>query len=422
MRARSIAAVLPGGEARHPVLLLSLGTFALGTDAFVISGVLNEVGRDLGVSLGVAGLLITVFSGVYAVSAPILAVVTGNMCRRQLLLLSLGVFIAANVLAAAAPNFTVMVIARVVAAIGGAMYTPVAVSVAATLAAPSERGRALAAVAAGITVANALGVPLGTLIGHAVQWRVTFVFVAILGVVAFVGLSRALGTMPSPGVASLRQRIAVATLPGVPTTLLGTSLAICGIFTLYTYLTWFADQSAGVGGGAITAIYLVFGLLAVVSNLTAGVLIDRTSPTRVALLSIVGLAIVYSGLSVFAGIGVSGTAAAVTLGGLVAVWSMIGWLFNPSQQQRLLTAAGPQGTIALSLNASALSTGQAVAGVIGGLMLSRGPGQLALAAAACEVLAVLALAASAMAARRTSAVPVRPFATPVPSAAESQTP
>ncbi|GII66719.1 MFS transporter [Sphaerisporangium krabiense] len=400
MRARSIATVLPGGAARHPVLLLSLGTFALGTDAFVISGVLNEVGRELGVSLGTAGLLITVFSGVYALSAPVLAVVTGNMCRRQLLLLSLAVFVAANVLAAVAPNFTVMILARVAAAIGGAMYTPVAVSVAATLAAPSERGRALAAVAAGLTVANALGVPLGTLIGQAFQWRVTFVFVAVLGVVAYVGLHRALDPLPSPGVASLRQRLAVATLPGVPATLLGTSLAVCGIFTLYAYLAWFAGQSAGIAGGALTVVYLIFGLVAVVSNLTAGVLIDRTSPTRVALLSIVGLAVVYTGLSVFAGLGLSGTGAVVTLAVLVGVWSMIGWLFNPSQQQRLLTAAGPQGTIALSLNASALYTGQAVAGVIGGLMLAAGPGRLALAAAACEVLAVAALAVSALAGRR----------------------
>ncbi|GII87745.1 MFS transporter [Sphaerisporangium siamense] len=415
MRARSIATVLPGGAARHPVLLLSLGTFALGTDAFVISGVLNEVGRELGVSLGTAGLLITVFSGVYAVSAPLLAVLTGNMCRRRLLLLSLAVFVAANVLAAVAPNFGVMILARVAAAVGGAMYTPVAVSVAATLAAPSERGRALAAVAAGLTVANALGVPLGTLIGQALQWRMTFVFVAILGVVAYVGLHRALGALPSPGVASLRRRLAVATLPGVPTTLLGTSLAICGIFTLYAYLAWFAGQSAGIAGGALTVVYLIFGVVAVGSNLTAGVLIDRTSPTRVALLSIVGLAVVYTGLSVFAGLGLSGTGAVVTLAVLVGVWSMVGWLFNPSQQQRLLTAAGPQGAIALSLNASALATGQAVAGVVGGLMLAAGPGPLALAAAACEVLAVAALAVSALAARRRAAAPARPLATPVPS-------
>ena len=116
----SLGALLPGGSARKPVLLLSLGSFALGTDSFVISGVLPKLGDDLDVSLGMAGLLITVFSAVYAVGAPVLAVATGRASRRKVLIGSLTVFILANVVAAVAVDYPMMMAARVIAAISAA--------------------------------------------------------------------------------------------------------------------------------------------------------------------------------------------------------------------------------------------------------------------------------------------------------------
>ncbi|MEV4257814.1 MFS transporter, partial [Spirillospora sp. NPDC049652] len=112
--------VLPTGAARKPVLLLSLGTFALGTDAFVISGVLPVLGRSLGVGVGEAGQLITIFSAVYALGAPVLAVLTGNWNRRTALFVAMAVFVAANLLAAAATTYPIMVVARVLAALAAA--------------------------------------------------------------------------------------------------------------------------------------------------------------------------------------------------------------------------------------------------------------------------------------------------------------
>ncbi|MFC0547840.1 MFS transporter [Kutzneria chonburiensis] len=408
MRARSIAAALPSGSARKPVLLLALGTFALGTDAFVISGVLPRVGADLGVSLSVAGLLITVFSGVYAVGAPVIAVLTGNMCRRRALLIAMSVFVLANVVAAIAPNYAIMVVARVVAALGAAMYTPAASAVAAQLAAPQERGRALAVVLGGLTLATALGVPLGTLVGQAADWRTTFVFVAVLGLIALVGLARSLEAMPSTGVASLRQRIVVAGTRGVPSSLLATALSICGVFVIYTYLAWFAGLTAGITGSLLTVVYLIFGICAVISNLVAGVLIDRMAPAKVAVISMAGLMVAFLALSALARLGTPGVVAAVVLCVIVAVWSLLGWMFNPAQQQRLLGVAGPHGPVVLSLNASALYLGQAIAGVIGGVLLTSGPSVLPIAAVGCEVLAVGAMLISA----RRTARPVVPAAEP----------
>ncbi|MGV9326456.1 MFS transporter [Streptosporangium sandarakinum] len=391
--------VLPTGPARKPVLLLSLGTFALGTDAFVISGVLPVIGQSLGVGVGAAGQLITIFSGVYALAAPVLAVLTGNWNRRTALFVAMAVFVAANLLAAVATNYPIMVVARVLAALAAALFTPAASAAAATLSSPAERGRALATVLGGLTVANALGVPLGTLIGQTAGWRGTFVFVAVLGVIALAGLSFTLGSMPSPGVASFAQRLAVARIPGVLSTLVATALAMAGVFVLYSYLAWFAGQTAGVSGSELTVLYLVAGITAVLSNLAAGWLIDHMPPTRVAAVGMAGL-LVFT--LVLAALGFTGTHVVVLCVAL-GLWSLIGWLFNPAQQQRLLGASGPTGPIALSLNSSAIYVGQAVAGGVGAFAVAGGPGVLAVVAAAAVALALLALYASA-----------RRFASPVP--------
>ena len=391
MAAFPAVSVLPAGAARRPVLLLSLGTFALGTDALVISGVLPRIGHDLDVGIGAAGQLITIFSTVYALAAPVLAVVTGNWNRRRVLLLAMSGFVVANALAAAAPNYAVLVLARVLAALAAAMFTPAASAAAASLVEPAERGRALAAVIGGLTLANALGVPLGTLIGQTAGWRATLVFVAAVGVIALAGIGVTLGSMPSPGVASLSQRLAAARIPGVLATLAATALAMCGVFVLYGYLAWFAAVSAGVSGSTLTVLYLVTGVTAVISNLTAGWLIDHMPPTRVTAIGMAGLGVCTLGIAI---LGYAGTDLAV-LSIALGLWSLIGWLFNPAQQQRLLGAGGPRGPITLSLNSAAIYAGQAVAGGVGAVALVHGPGVLALVATTAVALALLALRVSA---------------------------
>jgi MFS transporter, DHA1 family, inner membrane transport protein len=412
MRVPSVSAVLPSGPARRPVLLMALGTFALGTDAFVISGVLPEVGASLGVSLGVAGLLVTVFSGAYAVSAPVLAVVTGGMCRKRAMILALGVFSVANVLAVAAPDYGAMVAARVPAALGAGLYTPAAMAAASSLARPEERGRALAAVLGGLTLANAFGVPLGTLIGQAVQWRATFAFVALLGVAALAGLRRWLPEVPSPGAVSLRDRASAAAIRGVPSTLASLALAICGLFTLYIYLTWFGGRTSGLAGSVITVVYLLYGAAAVASSLSAGWLIDHVPPVRVAGASALGLLAACAALALTARLSAGTASDGYAVVSLITAWSLVSWPIYAATQQRLLTASGPRGPVVVSLGASAAYAGQAVAGVLGAAVLSAGPAALALAAAACELAAFAMLLVSA---RRLRGLPA-PAAGTVPPA------
>jgi hypothetical protein len=139
---------------RRPLIVLAAGTFAIGTDAFVIGGVLPAVARSLGVSTGSAGLLVTAFAVAYALGAPILAVAAARLPRRALLVSALALFVAANLLAAAAPGYATVLIARVLAALAAAAFVPAAAAAASSLAPPEYRGRALATVVAGMTVAQ----------------------------------------------------------------------------------------------------------------------------------------------------------------------------------------------------------------------------------------------------------------------------
>ena len=409
MRTGPISAALPAPPARRPVLLLALGTFALGTDVYVISGVLPAVASGLRVGPAVAGLLVTLFAAVYALTAPLLAVAAGGLERRRVLIIALGVFVAANVLAALAPDYAALAAARVLAALAAGLYTPAATAVAAGLSAPHERGRALAAVLSGLTLAGALGVPAGTLIGQDLGWRWTFVLVAALGLTALAGLAGSLPRIPAQATVSLRARLAVASVRGVPATLLSIVLALAGVYTVYTYLAWFAGHVGGIHGGALAGVYLGYGLAAVLSTSVAGWLSDHRPPGAVAAFSMGGLVLAYSALGLLAWRTHPSAGVAAVLIALVACWALTGWMFYPAQQKRLVAAVGlRQAPIMLSLSASAVYAGQAIGGAVGGALLRGSGGLLGATAAAAEVLALAALAVSVRRRRAETAEPDLP--------------
>src|SRR5689334_10906340 len=141
------------------VLMVTLGSFALGTDAFVVAGILPEIARDMHVTGAVAGQIEIIFSLTVAIGSPILVAFLENIAPRRLILLSLALFIVSNILAAAAINFGVLMVARVLAACGVAIYTPVAAGLVASFVPPEARGRALGLLGTGMTSSIVLGVP-----------------------------------------------------------------------------------------------------------------------------------------------------------------------------------------------------------------------------------------------------------------------
>src|SRR5271170_5825578 len=195
-----------------PLVWLALGTFATGTESFMIAPLLPGLARDLSVTLTVAGQLVTVFGLTYAVSSPALSALTASIGRRKLLLASMAAFALANFVASTTTGFWQLLAARVLLACAAGLYVPSASALAGAVVAPERRGTALAIVNGGTSIAVALGVPLGAIVGHVLGWRMTFVGVGLMASIAvaglFVGIPR--GIDKGLSVPSIRERLAVA--------------------------------------------------------------------------------------------------------------------------------------------------------------------------------------------------------------------
>jgi DHA1 family inner membrane transport protein len=353
------------------ILPLAAGTFAVGTGLLVIQGILPEMARDLGVSVGAAGQLVTVFALTYAVSAPLLSAFGARFDRRRLLVAALLVFAFSNLAAALSTSIALLVFARVVAALASALYTPNASVAGAGLAPPEARGRALALVFGGLSVATVLGVPIGTLLGGFAGWRATFLFVAFLGAAAAAWVAIYLPAPPPAPATNLGVLFGMLRRPRVAALAAVTALTMSGTFLVFSYIAPLVGLVAGGGTNMVAAALLLFGVFAVLGNFLGGFATDRVGPRRTLVVGLSAYALSLGALWVLANLRPSG-AVVVAAAGFLAVWGVSSWAFNPPQQQRLLEAAPDAGGLALSLNASALYLGLALGSAVGGYVLALG--------------------------------------------------
>jgi predicted MFS family arabinose efflux permease len=272
---------------------LALGTFAIGTEGFMIAPLLPDLSRDLSVSIASAGQLVTVFALTYALSSPLLTAITGDIDRRRLLIASMLAFAAANFVAWSAHTYTGLLVARVLLAVAAGLYVPNANALGSAMVDVSRRGTALSIVTGGSSVAVALGVPLGALIGDRFGWRVNFAAIGALALIATAGLLAGLprdiaGRLP---VASLRERRDVVRQPALLVALLSTMLWATGAFTVYTYLASFLASGAGLTGSFVSIVLFTWGVAAVIGLRLGGRLTDRFGyfPVIVASLSVLAL-------------------------------------------------------------------------------------------------------------------------------------
>jgi len=312
------------------LLILAIGTFAVGTDAFVLSALMPSIASELSTSLPKVGQIMALFAVTYAVSAPIIAALTAPWPRKRLLILAQAVFVAGMLMQALGPDIETVAMGRMVAAVGTAGYTAAATAVAATLVPAAARGQALAIVMGGFTVATMFGVPLGSLLGSWLGWRSTLLLVAVVGTVAALGALR-LPDVRVP-VAGLSDRLAALKLPGVPSILLTTVATLAGGFTMYTYLPALIAPALQNSRTTLSAVLLVYGLAGALGNVVAGKLTDRIGPLAVLRIGIAGIGLA-GVLMPFLRSDIYGVLA------LVSIWSFCGWATGVPQQYRLVTAA-----------------------------------------------------------------------------------
>lgn len=343
------------------IYLLALGAFALGTDLFVIAGVLPAIAQARAVSVDTAGLLITVFSLTYGLGALVLATFTNRLPRHLLLMAVLAGFSLANALSALAPTFPLLLITRLIAACFAALYTPTALAVATSLAAPSRRGQALAIVLGGLTTATILGVPVGTWLGQHLNWQATFLFVAGLAFLAFLALLVCrLPRVAHPSTLSLQERLAPLFDPQLLLALIPVAFWSGGGFVTYTYIAPFLSYYTHITDPSL--ILFIYGAGGVLGSWLGGYLVDRFGAVRPIVFGLLILIIDYAALPL---------TATTMLGAIIALalWGVFGNILFPPQQHRLLALSPAVPTIILALNSSVLYLGIAAGSALGGVVL-----------------------------------------------------
>lgn len=351
------------GRSGGRVSFLALGTFAVGTDAFVVAGFLPEMANELGVTEAAAGYSVTVFAICYAVFSPLLATITATVPRRRLLVAALVVLGLANLGTAFAPNFTLLLASRVLAALGAAAYTPNAGAVASSLVPDERRGRALALVVSGLTVAMAIGVPLGNLASRFMGWRIALGLVALLCLLIGAGLALLLPKIAGGSRVPLGERLSVLRNPGVRVILPVTVLGMAAAYTAYAYAIP-AFDAVGISPDVAQWMLLLYGAGAVTGAQSSGRLTDKFGGTKVL---IVGYALMVCTLLAFGSLTLISAALPVVVGMLAFTWGASSWCQTPPQQHRLIAAAPSEAPLVVALNSSGIYIGIGIGTLLGGL-------------------------------------------------------
>ncbi len=348
-----------------PILALAIASFCIGTTEFVIMGLLPEVAADLGVSIPNAGLLVTGYALGVVIGAPIIAIATASLPRKPVLIGLAMLFVVGNLFCAIAPNYWMLMIARIVTAFGHCAFFGIGSVVAAGLVPRHKRASAIALMFAGLTLANILGVPAGTALGEAYGWRATFFAVVAIGVAAVVAIILLVPAAKdeAKGGGILREIKVLGKLQ-VWLAMLISALASASLFAVFTYIKPILTDVSGISTSAVTWVLLLFGAGMTVGNVIGGKLADwKLMPTVLG--TLVAVALTHALFAAVTGVPV----AAITV---IFLWGMLTFVIVPPLQMRVVETADEAPNLAATLNQGAFNVGNASGAWIGGAALTWG--------------------------------------------------
>ncbi|ALX48979.1 MFS transporter [Lentibacillus amyloliquefaciens] len=346
------------------VYFLMIVAFVVGMVELLIGGILDLMAADLNVSLGQVGFLITIFSLIFAVGAPVLLILTSNVERKRLTLISLTIFFVGNLVTVFSPTYTVVFIGRIISALSGSLLIILCLTIAPSIVHPKYRGRAIGIVSMGVSASIVLGLPIGLLLGNAFGWRAPFVLVSVLTILSMAGVFFLMGRVEPKPSSPIKEQLATLKDRGIFFGQSITFLFLAGHTILYAYLTPFAKNVLGVDGTWVSIIYMIFGLAAVSGGGVGGFLSDtwgskNTIMATTILFSLVMFTIPYT------------TFALPLFLLILVIWGMLSWTLAPATQSYLIGLSPETSDIQQSLNNSALHLGIAFGSFVGGIVIER---------------------------------------------------
>lgn len=356
-----------------PILALAVGAFGIGVTEFAPMGMLPAIAGDLGVSIPVAGLLVSAYAFGVMLGAPLLTLTTGRVPRRTLLIGLMAIFTLGNLLAAISPSYGMLLAARLITSLNHGAFFGVGAIVVAGLVPKNKQAGAVAAMFMGLTIANVVGVPLATWAGDQIGWRTSFWGIAALGVLAMISLRLTLPRAAAPTGGNVLAELKVlgrgAVLAALALTVIGSS----AMFTVFTYITPILQEETGASIGFVTAMLVTYGVGLTVGNWLGGKFADRSLDRTlvVTLGSLAALLVAFAFAMPFAGI------SAV----LIFFWGVASFALVPPLQMRVMAAASDAPNLASAVNIGAFNLGNAIGAALGGAVIGAGLGFPAVALA-----------------------------------------
>jgi DHA1 family inner membrane transport protein len=351
------------------LLALAIGAFGIGTTEFVMMGVLPQAAADFGVSIPTAGHLISGYALGVVVGAPLLTAAAVRLPRKSMLLAMMALFTAGNLLFAMSPNQEVGVVFRFVAGLPHGAFFGAGAVVASSLVEPGNRAKAVSMMFLGLTLANVVGVPLGTLLGQRVGWRATFLVVAGIGLVAIGAIAKLVPHQGRPEEASLRGELDAFRRPQVWLALAIVMFGLGGVFACLSYVTPMMTDVAGYSPATVTLLLALAGVGMTIGNLLGGRLADR------ALMPSLYCAL----LALAAVLGIFTVTAQVKAGAAVTIFAVgvAGFMIGPMMQARIMEKAGGTPSLVSAAVQSAFNIANSIGAYLGGLVIAGGLGLVA---------------------------------------------
>ncbi|MGG7102019.1 MFS transporter [Rhodococcus sp. 24CO] len=349
------------------LIALAMGGFGIGLTEFVIMGLLPEVSADFEVTEAVAGYLISGYALSVAIGAILVTAAVIRFERKTVLLSLMVLFIIGNLMSALAPTYEVMMGGRIVAALCHGAFFGIGSVVAAGMVAPDKRAGAIAMMFSGLTIANVLGVPFGTMLGQQFGWRSTFWAITVIGIVALIGIAALVPTTPAPTAGGgLRGELGAFRNKQVWLSIAITILGYGGMFGAFTYIAFTLTEVSGFAASSVPWLLILFGSGLFVGNVLGGKAADRSLTKSLVWI----LAILTVVLIVFAASAESKIMTVISLFFMGA----FGFATVPGLQMRIMNYASEAPTMASGANIAAFNVGNALGAWLGGLTIAAGLG------------------------------------------------
>jgi len=349
---------------KFKIYLLALISLLVGTSEFVLVGILDKVADDVGITVSAAGQLVTIFALANAIGTPLIILAAAKLNQRKQLLLALIFTVVGSLMTVLLPGYILLMVSRIVLALGMGVFIVTASSFATKLAPPGHQGSALATVAMGFSASLVLGVPIGRFISASYDWKVIFGAIAFLGLLAILAIVKVIPVTEAETPIPLRKQLAILKNPKITALFLVTFFVFIGYGVFYTYVTPFINEVSPMSNTALSLTLLGFGLATLVGSRLGGFMSDRLGINSTLFF---GMAVNTLALIMLATI--AGVHAITVI--LLLIWGTAAWTSGPTLQYNLVKIAPKSSVIILSLSSSFLQLGMASGAGIGGIATSQ---------------------------------------------------